>query len=168
MVSALDVAAGKKFEDGAADLDEIAVLQRALVDEFVVDVGAVGRSEVANPDHASRVHDLRVRARHRLLIDLNVRLGGASDDQRRRFQVVLATEVRPIDDHQARLLGGRVFGDLVDAGDDRFGPNVIGIDKAVGWFGRNPWQVKLQVRTGPQPGKAALVCMLSQYIALHA
>jgi hypothetical protein len=45
VVGALDVAAGEELEDGAADLDEIAVGQHVLLDGLVVDVGAVGRAE---------------------------------------------------------------------------------------------------------------------------
>jgi len=86
-----------------------------------------------------------MRARHRFLIDLNVGLGRAPNHQRRRFQVVLAAQIRPVDDHQARLLDGRLLSYLVDTGDDRFRPNAIGVYQAVGWFRRNPWHVKTRL-----------------------
>jgi hypothetical protein len=62
VVGALDVAAGEELEDGAADLDEVTVAQRVLVDELVVDVGAVGRAEVLEEPAAVLLGQLRVPA----------------------------------------------------------------------------------------------------------
>ena len=122
VVGVLDVAAREELEDGAADLDEVAVAQHVLVDELIVDVGAVGRAEVAQDDRLAGVDDLGVVARHRLLIDLHVRLRRAADDDVGVLEVVLAAELQAVDDDEAGVLADRLLRDLRDDGDDRLGP----------------------------------------------
>ena len=135
VVGVLDVAAGQELEDRAADLDEIAVAQDVLVDRLVVDVGAVGRAEIADQDRLAGVDDLRVIARDRFLIDLDVALRRSADHQRRRVEVVLLAQLGAVDHDQAGLLARRLLGDAADAGDDRLRPDVVRFRGVVGIAG---------------------------------
>ena len=132
VVGVLDVAAGEELEDGAADLDQVAVAQHVLVDQLVVDVGAVGRAQVADQDRLAGVDDLGVVARDRLLIDLDVALRRPPDDQRRpssRLYFLPSSEA--VDDDQAGLFAGGLLGDAADAGDDGLRPDMVRFGRVV-------------------------------------
>ena len=139
VVGGLDVAAREELEDRAADLDQVAVAQHVLVDGLVVDVGAVRGSQIANQDRLARVHDLRVIARDRFLIDLDVALRRASDHQRCRVQIELLAQLHAVDDDQAGFLARRFIRQATDAGDDRLRPDMVRFGGVVGvtWGARH-------------------------------
>ena len=101
VVLRLHVAAHDELEDRAADLELVAVAQDDLVDELVVDVGAVGRAEVADHVVGALSADPGVVAGHALLVELDVALGRAAEDRRLGAQRNPPSEVVPVDDHQA-------------------------------------------------------------------
>ncbi len=136
VVRVLDVAAREELEDRAADLDEISVAQHVFVDQLVVDVRAVRRSEIADQDRLARVHDLRVIARDRFLIDLDVAFRRPPDHQRRRVQVVLLAQLHAVDDDEARLLARRLLGQTADAGDDSLRPDMVRFRRVI-WITRS-------------------------------
>jgi hypothetical protein len=125
VVGVLDVAAGQELEDGAAHLDEIAVPERVFVDGLVVDVGAVGRAEIADQDRLAGVDDLGVVAGDRLLVNLYIAFRRPPHDQRAGVEVVLLAELVSINHHQACFLAYRPLGDAADGGDHCLGPDVV-------------------------------------------
>src|SRR6185437_4403787 len=108
VVRVLDVAASEELEDRAPDLDQVTVAQHVLVDRLVVDVGPVRRSEIAHQDRLPGVHDLRVIAGDRLLVDLDVALRRTANHHRRRVEVVFLPQLGTvITTRQASLPAGR-------------------------------------------------------------
>ena len=136
VIGALDVPAGKELENRASDLDEVAIDQRTFLDQLVVDVGAVGRPEIANPNRPAGIGDLRVRARDRLLVDLDVALVGTAEGNGWALEAVLAPQVVAIDHHQTSLFGWLLAGNPIDARDDGLGPDVVHIGRHVVASGR--------------------------------
>ena len=121
VVRGLDVAAVHELEDGAADLDLIAVVQVLFGDERVVDVGAVGRAEVFDLVAAPRPPDARVMTADRLLIDRNTAGRRAAGFDGRLTKRDAAAEILAVDHDEIRFAAERaLLGDRELAlGDDR-------------------------------------------------
>jgi hypothetical protein len=72
MIRVFDVLSGKKFEYGPPDLYQITIGQRVLVNKLIVDIRSIGAAHVTQHNVLSIIDELRMIARYRFLIDLNI------------------------------------------------------------------------------------------------
>ena len=86
---------GEELEDGVAEAQHVAVVQRALRDALVVDVAAVGRAEIFQRPVADLLAQPRVLPRYPVFFDGDVEVGQAAHDVLGTTQGEAAPQVRP-------------------------------------------------------------------------
>jgi hypothetical protein len=99
------IAARDELEDGSADLQLVAVAESDRVDELVVHVGAVRRAEVLDDVALVVEGDTRVVARHAFLVDLELALRRAANDQGLFGERHTPAHVVAVDHDEARIRG---------------------------------------------------------------